>query len=132
MKVVEEVDLEDRVIFTGYISDEEVAAYYHRAELFVLPSKYEPFGMTTLEAMACGTPAVVTKFGGIRKDLTHEHDSLLVDVSDEHNFAKAISRILSDSNERNRIGQNGLQTILDRFSWDSIARRHLEFYERYL
>ncbi len=132
MAIVEELELGDRVIFTGYIPDEALPTYYRRAELFVLPSKYEPFGMTTTEAMSCGTPVVVTKFGGIRRDLTDGHDALLVDVSDDGEFAEAMVRVLSDRELRERLARNALKTAHERFSWEGIARRHMAFYERYL
>jgi len=132
LDVVNELELNDQVIFTGYISDEELAPYYRHAELFVLPSKYEPFGMTTLEAMSCGTPVVATKFGGIRKNLRHEHDALLVDPTDEREFAAAMIRVLSDAKFARKLGRNGHATIHKRFSWASIARTTLDFYKRYV
>jgi mannosylfructose-phosphate synthase len=132
LEVVDELELADSVIFTGYIPDEEIVAYYRGAELFVLPSKYEPFGMTTTEAMSCGTPVVVTKFGGIRRDLTDGRDALLVDVSDEREFAAAMVRVLSDDDLRARLAAAALETAHERFSWEGIARRHMAFYEKYL
>jgi mannosylfructose-phosphate synthase len=131
-EVVDELELNDQVIFTGYISDEQLATYYRKADLFVLPSKYEPFGMTTLEAMSCGTPVVATRFGGIRKNLHHEHDALLVDPSDEREFAAAMVRVLSDPEFSRKLGENGYRTVHERFSWASIARTTLAFYKRYV
>jgi len=132
LEVVEELELEDQVIFTGYISDEDLTAYYRRAEMFVLPSKYEPFGMTTTEAMSCRTPVVVTKYGGIRKDLTDGTDALLVDVSNESEFADAMIRVLKDADLREKLAASALKTARDEFSWDGIARRHIPFYEKYI
>jgi mannosylfructose-phosphate synthase len=131
-KIVDELNLGERVIFTGYVHDDDLATYYRKARLFVLPSKYEPFGMTTLEAMSCGTPVVATKFGGIRKNLQHEHDSLMVDPTSEQEFADAIARILTDEALSNKLIENGLTTIRERFSWEAIAATTLEFYERYV
>lgn len=132
LKIVDELDLEDRVIFTGYIPDEELATYYRKARLFVLPSKYEPFGMTTLEAMSCGTPVVATKFGGIRKNLNHEVDAVLVDPTNEVEFSAAMTRVLTDEAFAEKLSTNGSKTIRERFSWESIAATTLKFYERYV
>jgi len=132
LEVIDELELGDRVIFTGYIPDEEVVEYYRRAELFVLPSKYEPFGMTTTEAMSCGTPVVVTAFGGIRRDLCDGEDALLVDVSDAAAFANAMVRVLTDEDLRSHLAAGALRTAHDKFSWQGIARRHVAFYRRYL
>jgi len=132
LKVVDELGLGDRVIFTGYVLDDDLATYYRKASLFVLPSKYEPFGMTTLEAMSCGTPVVVTKFGGIRKNLKNEYDALMVDPTNEEKFSEAMTRILTDGALSQRLVENGLKTIRERFSWEAIAATTLEFYQRYV
>ncbi|MCH7548136.1 MAG: glycosyltransferase, partial [Candidatus Krumholzibacteriota bacterium] len=130
--IVDELDLSDRVTFTSYVPDEFLDAYYRQTRLFVLPSKYEPFGMTTTEAMSCGTPVVVTKFGGIRRDLSDGKDALLVDVSDEEAFAATMTRVLQDGKLRGKLAAGALKTAREKFSWDGIARRHITFYERYL
>lgn len=132
LEVVDELELNDQVIFTGYVADEELDTYYRKADLFVLPSKYEPFGMTTLEAMSCGTPVVATRFGGIRKNLRDGHDALLVDPSNEVEFADAMIRVLTDGKLAKKLRENGLATIRERFSWDSIAKITLEFYKQYV
>jgi mannosylfructose-phosphate synthase len=131
IKIVDELGLTDRVVFTGYIPDEVLETYYRKAKLFVLPSKYEPFGMTTLEAMSCGTPVVATRFGGIKDDLEDQVDSLLVDPSDPGELSAAILKVLSNDALASKLSQNGQKTILERFSWESIAARTLSFYERY-
>jgi mannosylfructose-phosphate synthase len=132
VKLVDELGIGSRVVFTGYIHDDDLATYYRKASMFVLPSKYEPFGMTTLEAMSCGTPVVATKFGGIRKNLQNEHDSLMVDPTDEQEFAAAMARILTDGALAKKMVTNGLETIRGRFSWEAIAATTLKFYERYV
>ncbi len=132
VKIIDELDLGDRVVFTGYVDDDDLATYYRKAGLFVLPSKYEPFGMTTLEAMSCGTPVVATKFGGIRKNLREGYDALMVDPGDEKEFGAAITRLLTDEALSSKLVENGLRTIRERFSWEAIAETTLKFYQRYI
>lgn len=129
--LVDAFSLGDRVTFTGYIPDADLDAYYRSARVFVLPSKYEPFGMTVLEAMACGTPVVATRHGGLRHVLTHGKDSLLVDPSDPSEISAAILRVLADEAFARRLGAAGLELVRARFSWRSIARQTLAFYESY-
>ncbi len=131
-EIVAESNLGDRVVFTGYVHDDDLPTYYRKASLFVLPSKYEPFGMTTLEAMSCGTPVVATKFGGIRKNLRDGYDALMVDPGDEEEFAAAMTRLLTDESLSKKLVENGLETIRERFSWEAIAATTLKFYERYV
>ncbi len=131
LQIVDELGLKDRAVFTGYIPDEQLETYYRKAKVFVLPSKYEPFGMTTLEAMSCGTPVVATRFGGIKDDLHDQVDSLLVDPSNPVELSAAILKVLTDETLAAELSKNGQKTILERFSWESIAARTLSFYERY-
>jgi mannosylfructose-phosphate synthase len=131
LALVDALSLRDRVTFTGYVPDADLDTYYRRARVFVLPSKYEPFGMTVLEAMACGTPVVATRHGGLRHVLTHGEDSLLVDPSDPEELSAAVLDVLKDEALARRLGEAGLRLVRDRFSWQSIARQTLSFYERY-
>jgi mannosylfructose-phosphate synthase len=131
-RLVKKLGLENSVHFTGYIPDELLAPYYRNAALFVLPSKYEPFGMTTLEAMSCGTPVVATRFGGIRDNLQNGVDSLLVDPSNPSEFSKAILSVVTDEERARALAANGLKTIRERFSWETIASVTMDFYKKYI
>jgi mannosylfructose-phosphate synthase len=129
LQLVDSLGLGDRVTFTGYIPDEHLDTYYRNARVFVLPSKYEPFGMTVLEAMACGTPVVATGHGGLRHVLTNGKDSLLVDPSDPKELSAAILAVISNETLARRLREAGLALVAERFSWQSIAKRTLSFYE---
>jgi len=130
--IVDEMNLGDRVIFTGYVPDEDLDAYYRQTRLFVLPSKYEPFGMTVLEAMACRTPVVATALGGIRHALTDGVDSLLVDPSVPEELGAAILRVLTDGDLATSLADNGYGLIQKSFSWESIAEQTLSFFDNYV
>jgi mannosylfructose-phosphate synthase len=130
--LVTSLDLADRVTFTGYVRDEDLDTYYRDARVFVLPSKYEPFGMTVLEAMACGTPVVATGYGGLRHVLTNRRDSLLVDPSNSDELACAIIEVLTDEMLAAKLTEVGLKLIEQKFSWQSIAKQHISFYQNYV
>ncbi len=130
--LVQSLGVQDRVRFTGYVPDELLDSYYRRAQVFVLPSKYEPFGMTVLEAMGCGTAVVATRLGGIRHVLNDNKDSLLVDPSDADQFGAALQKILADRKLASSLASAGLALIRSTFSWESIAKRTLDFYEQYV
>ena len=97
----------------------------------ILPSVFEPFGMTALEAMACGTPVVASKLGGIREVITSRKDGLLVDPTDRHEFADAMTMLLKDRKLLGCMEQGAHQSVRDCYSWDATARRHIEFYDKY-
>ncbi len=130
-RIVDDRGMPNRVHIIGYVPDELMAPYYRQAQLFALPSIFEPFGMTTTEAMACGTPVVASRFGGIRTVINSGENGILVDPTNAEEFAGAMIALLKDSERAKLIGMAGRQTVVDHLSWEAIARRHFDFYERF-
>jgi len=130
-QIVDEKGMQDRVHIIGYVADELMAPYYRQSQMFTLPSLFEPFGMTTTEAMACGTPVVASKFGGIRTVINSGENGILVDPKNPREFADAIIDLLKDRQKAKRIGAAGALTVKDHLSWEAIARRHLDLYQKY-
>ena len=131
-QIIKEKDMHNRVHITGYVPDEMMVPYYQQAELFVLPSLFEPFGMTALEAMACGTTVVASKFGGIKDVISSGENGLLVDPTDAQEFADALIMLLEDCQQCERMGREGCKAIYKDFSWEAIAERHIAFYEKFI
>lgn len=127
-----EYGLEDRVLLYGYVPDELMAPFYRGARAFVLSSRFEPFGMTVTEAMACGTPVVVTSLGGIRHYLQDGQDALLADPTDTEALAGALDSLLTRPRLAEEIARAGLDTIYRTFTWDAIAAQHLQVYQELL
>jgi len=125
-------DMGSRVHLTGYIPDEMLVPYYQQAQFFVMPSLFEPFGMTVQEAMACGKAVVASRLGGIREVISSGKNGLLVDPSNAVEFADAMITLLANDRIRTGIGEQGRQTICDSYSWEAISERHLDFYRSYL
>ena len=125
-KIINEAGMQERVTRIGYVPNEMMRPYYQQAELFVMPSLFEPFGMTSQEAMGCGTPVVASKFGGIRNTIRNGFNGFLVDPSNPREFADAILELLKDDKRCKEIGQNAYEVILEEYSWEAIARRHLD------
>ena len=130
-KIIDEKNIKDKVHMVGYIGDDMMLPYYQNAMLFVLPSIFEPFGMTTQEAMACGCPVIASKFGGIRNAITHGKNGLLIDPGNEEEFALSMKSLLDDEVLRKRIGKSGSVLIRNEYSWEAIADRFLDFYLKY-
>lgn len=131
-EIIQKAGMQERVTRIGYVPDGMMRAYYQQAEIFVMPSLFEPFGMTSQEAMACGTPVVASKFGGIRNTIRNGYNGLLVDPSDPGEFAEAMIQLLKDDSKRDEIGRNSHNVIMEEYSWEAIARRHIEFYIKYI
>jgi mannosylfructose-phosphate synthase len=130
-EIAEKKNMKDRVHIVGYVPDSLMASSYQNAELFVLPSIFEPFGMTALEAMACGTPVVASKLGGIREVITHGKNGLLVDPTNANEFANAIIMLLQNKKLLSSMELEARKSVQDCYSWDAIARRHIQFYNNY-
>jgi len=130
-KIIDEKGMHNRVHMSGYVPDELLASYYQQAELFVLPSIFEPFGMTALEAMACGKPVVASSFGGIRNIIFTGENGILVDPSNANEFADAMVMLLRDRQLAGSLAQSGCRTVRQHFSWEAIAEKHIAFYEKF-
>jgi len=130
--IIREKGMENRVKMIGYVADEMMAPYYQQAQLFVLPSLFEPFGMTTQEAMACGKPVVASKFGGIRNVINNGKNGILVDPQNAAECAEGMIRILSDDELKASIGAEANKIITEQYSWEAIADRHIGFYQNYM
>ncbi len=124
--LVQELRLEDRIIFTGYVPEEDAPVLYSCAEAFVFPSLYEGFGIPPLEAMACGTPVIVSKTASLPEVVGDA--GILVDPHDIENLAFEMERLINDSALRKRCSEKGLVQA-DKFSWEDSARKVIEIYK---
>jgi len=118
-------DLDGRVIFTGYLHDEELRALYSTCRVFVYPSLYEGFGLPLLEAMACGAPVVTSNVPGIVE--TVGNVAPLISPADFKDLASGIAGLLQDEVEREKRSAAGIEHA-KRFSWEKTASETLELY----
>lgn len=130
-RLIDEYQLEGRIRFVGHVAAHLLIPYYQNAGLFVMPSIFEPFGMTSQEAMACATPVVASRYGGIRTVLTHGKDGILIDPKDIDEFTDVMVRLLTDRAWRDQIGRAGCELARATFSWEAMAERHIDLYSRY-
>jgi mannosylfructose-phosphate synthase len=117
--------LEENIVFLGYIPDEELPDYYRASDLFVLSSRYEPFGMVAIEALACGTPTVITIHGGLYRILEYGINTLFADPFDHEELGITMFKALRYKTLRNRLRTRGAQIARSRFTWTGIAQQLL-------
>ncbi len=108
----------NKVAFLGRQGRIQVANLLHGCEVFVLPSRSEPFGIVLVEAMACKKPIVATTAGGIPEIIDNQKNGILVEPDDERALAKALVTVLEDENLRNSIAAKGYSTARERFPLD--------------
>lgn len=108
----------DRVSFLGAQSQERLALLYCLADLVVVPSHSESFGLVALEAQACGTPVVASAVGGLREVVADGHTGHLVEGRDPHAYADAMARILQAPSSANREMRLAARRRAERFTWE--------------
>jgi len=120
----------DKVYFTGRLSDEELFRAYKLADVVAIPSRYEPFGIVTLEAMAAAKPVVASRVGGLREIVVDGETGILVPPDDPYALAAAIERLLDNPELAAEMGRRGRQRVEELYRWDKIVNHLLAAYER--
>ena len=119
--------LNDCVVFTGWVDPAQVPSFMKAADCFVAPSRQasngwvEAQGLTILEAMACGTPVIATRSGGIVDSVVHEHTGLLVDERSPGQISEAVKRLVSEPQLAARMSDNARSMVESRFSRQASA-----------
>jgi glycogen(starch) synthase len=129
MRKVWDEGLGHKFYFTGFLDDPEVKLLYRTADVCVVPSLYEPFGIVCLEAMAAGTPVVVSDIGGLSEIIQHDRNGVTVYSGDPNSLAWGILRVLTDTAFAHRIAEEGLKKAKEVYTWDAIAKRTQELYQ---
>lgn len=119
-----ELGVEDHVVFAGYIPDHELPSYYEQADVFVLSTLYEAFGLVYVDALSKGLPIVTTAVGGAL-DIVDTQCGILVPPSDCVALAKALEEALARTWDRRAIRERGAQ-----YDWDRIVRMYENVYQR--
>ena len=120
------MDIDKKIIFTGYIPNVDLVGLYNLAEVLIYPSSYEGFGMPVLEAMACGTPVITSNLSSL-PEIAGNAAILVNNPKDSEEISKAINLILTDQSKRNELIKLGLERALQ-FSWEKSAQKVLNVY----
>jgi D-inositol-3-phosphate glycosyltransferase len=126
-----ELGLEELVVFIGSRSQEVLPLYYAAAEACVMPSLYESFGMVALEAMACGTPVIASRVGGLAYTVRDGETGFLVPERDPKALAARLEQVLTDDALRRRMGERAVQVAAE-YSWNVVAGAIEALYEQLL
>ncbi len=127
-KLTADLDISDKVLFTGPLYEREKLGAYVDADVYVLPSSYEIFGIAGLEAMACGIPVIVTDRCGIA-DVIDGQAGLVVPYHKEQ-LSNAILRVLGDDKIRSQFGEKAKILVREKFNWQKITNQLESIYRR--
>ena len=126
-----ELGIGDLVTFTGSVPQSVLPTYYSAADVFVLPSHSESFGLAPLEAMACGTPVVVSRVGGMKTFVNSGENGYLVPWRCPESFAQRLDVLLANPDLREAMGQAARKKALS-MGWNSVADRMLDYYSTHI
>ncbi|MCE7042848.1 glycosyltransferase [Dyadobacter sp. CY312] len=129
-EVADESGVTDLVEFTGRRDREQLKYYYQAADFFISTPWYEPFGITPLEAMACGTPVIGANVGGIKYTVRHRETGFLVPPHDPQALAGAVREGISCPDKYRLLCENALHWVNENFTWESVACEMSRLYVR--
>ncbi|WP_338998854.1 glycosyltransferase [Fusobacterium animalis] len=127
--LTKELQIEDKVIFKGYISNEDVPKALNEMDIFVVPSINESFGVAAVEAMACEIPVIASSVGGLKEVIVDKETGYLVPKKDHKEIAKYLKKLILDKNLRTSLGENGRKRVLENYNWDSNVKYMIKIYE---
>jgi D-inositol-3-phosphate glycosyltransferase len=117
----------ERTRFVGAVPHETLPLYYSAADVTAMPSSYESFGLVAVESLACGTPVVATRVGGLTSIVRDGETGLLVPWRDADLFAERLRTLLRDRRLRAKLARNARESVLG-YGWDRIADEHVALY----
>ena len=128
-ELTDRLGVSKRVLFTGPLYGRDKLEAYVDSEFYVLPSRYETFPMTILEAYACGKPVIASNIGGLRELVDDGKTGLLIDVGDVDQLAKAILSLLNNEMDIEEMGSIGRQYVKSNFSIEKVVEKLEKVYE---
>ena len=127
--LVRNMRLTHKAIFTGFVDDETLKKLQKCADVSVVPSLFEPFGIVALEAMAARSPVVVSDTGGLSEIVEHDVTGVKVYMGNPDSLAWGITRVLQDSGYANWIKTNAYKKVQEKYDWNKIAQQTKQAYE---
>ena len=124
---VEKNGLQSSVEFTGDVKN--VHEYLQASDIFVFPTENEAFGISLIEAMACGLPAISTCVGGVKDILQNQQNGIVVNPGDFKQLYDSLDKLISDTFLSVKLGKAGLKTAKEKYSTDIVIRRYIKLFE---
>jgi len=131
-EIVRKMGLSHKVLFTGFLDDETLRKLQKCADVSVVPSLFEPFGIVALEAMAAKSPVVVSDSGGLSEIVEHDVTGVKVYPNNSDSLTWGVTRVLLDEKYANWLRENAYKKVKENFSWEKISRQTKNVYSTVL
>ena len=126
--LADEVGVADRVQWVGALEHEQLPLYYRAADVTVMPSTYESFGLVAVESMACGTPVVAARVGGLKATVVDGTTGYLIPWRDPALYAERLATLIGQPQLRHELGL-AARARASLFGWDQVAGQLIELYD---
>jgi glycosyltransferase involved in cell wall biosynthesis len=130
--IVKSMNLEKKILFSGFVEEEILLKLQKCADVSVVPSLFEPFGIVALEAMAAGSPVVVSDTGGLSEIVDHDLNGVKVYPNNPESLAWGVIKTLLDNKYKDHIRKNAYKKIREKYDWNKIALKTKQIYESVL
>jgi len=122
----------NNVIFLGFVNRTELPYYYSAADVFIITSNYESFSLVTLEAMSCELPIIATNVGYLPEIVKNGENGLIVENNNIFELKKAILKLASSVDLREKIGKNNRLKVIQQYNWKKVAENLIDLYSRHI
>ncbi|MDD5609098.1 MAG: glycosyltransferase [Ignavibacterium sp.] len=129
-KIVRNYDIEKEVEFTGYIDPQEIHKYHQQIDICVIPSISESFGVSAVEAMACGKPVIASNVGGLAEVIDHEKTGILVEPKNSDAIFKALDEMIINKEYRIILGNAAREKVSKIYNWDNSVQLMNDVYKK--
>ena len=123
-----ELNISDKIIFLGKISNQSLPQYYQSSKMLIVPSLREGFGINIIESLACANPVIASKVGGITDIIKHKENGILIEPKNHLMIADAVLNLLNSDDLYEYLSKKGLESVRDNFSWEKIS---MQYYNQY-
>jgi UDP-glucose:(heptosyl)LPS alpha-1,3-glucosyltransferase len=128
LRLASSLEIADRVSWVGSVSPQEIVKYYAVADAFALPTRYDPFANSTMEALACGLPVVTTVVNGVSEILRDNESAFLIDVNDDEMLAERLCQLADNLRLREQLGYAGRRAV-EPYTWQRTAVETMAVYD---
>ena len=125
-KIIKKLGVQDKIIFKGTASMDDLVKYYCQAAITIVPSVYEGFGFPAAEAMSCGSPVIASNGGALPEVVGNA--GITVPLRDEISLAHAIDSLISDKNKRQELSLAGIKRVETLFSWEQATEKMINLF----
>ena len=131
-KYAKKLNIVDNIVYIPRMEQSKLKSIYEVSDLFLLPTKYEIFGMVLLESMYFGLPVITSINGGSLTIIEDNENGIIIDEFDVKLWSDSILKILNDNELRNKLKINSQNTIKNKYTWDILTDRYIEVYKKYI